>query len=95
MNNVESPRPAGNNEEEKTTEKASAMRVFYLGRDFYSRPQVVLIAGRDKQEALSLFNQLLKLENNPPVNEEVLGELDLSKSSLKIIEPPGNSHLDR
>lgn len=84
-----------NMESEETKEEVARMRVFYVERDFYTNPQVVIIVAKDEVEALELYNQQLESENYPPVKQDTLEELDLSGTGLKILSPPGDRHLIR
>lgn len=65
------------------------MKIFYLTRDFYGTPQIILVAAPDKQTADRLFEEQLKSENNP--YDEEAKELDITVQSLTIISlPPGD-----
>jgi hypothetical protein len=71
------------------------LRTFYLERDFYSDPQVVVVTAENRKEADKLLNEQLKKENCPPGQSGELKELDTTKPGLVILSPPGDRHLER
>lgn len=76
-------------------EKRNPNKVFYLERDYYSNPQVVVVTATNKKEATKLLDILLKEENYSPGNYGKLKELDTSSKKIQIISPPGDRHLVR
>lgn len=76
-------------------EGVNSNKVFYLERDFYSNPQVVVVVAGDKEEANTILNKQLSEENYPPGNFGELVELDTSKKGLQVINPPGDRHMVR
>lgn len=71
------------------------LRTYYLNRDFYSNPQVVVVTADSKEQADKLLNKQLAAENYPPGNFGDLTELDTTKPGLVILNPPGDRHLIR
>ena len=71
------------------------LRTYYLKRDFYSDPQVVVVSAENKVQADKLLNEQLAAENYPPGNFGQLTELDTTKPNLVILTPPGDRHFER
>jgi hypothetical protein len=71
------------------------MRVFFLERNFYSNPQVILITAESREDANGQLAQQLKAENYGPEHFGALQELDLPMRQMVIISPPGNRDLLR
>jgi len=77
------------------TEPISRLKAFYLERDFYSNPQVLLIFAANLQEATDLLDAQLVQENCPPGHFGVLKELNINRKGITIFKPPGDSHFNR
>jgi hypothetical protein len=71
------------------------MKIFYLERDFYSNPQVIIVIAKNRQEAETLLSAQLAKENNHRSSLGKLTELDLFHPELLILEPLGDRHLVR
>jgi hypothetical protein len=71
------------------------LRTYYLNRDFYSNPQVVVVTAESKEQADKLLNEQLAVENYPPGNFGELTELDTTRPMLIILNPPGDRHFER
>lgn len=71
------------------------MKVFFLERNFYSNPQVLIITAESREDADRQLAEQLKAENYRPNQFGALQELDLSKRQMVIISPPGNRDLLR
>lgn len=86
-----------NKERGKSKEKETAQpnQVFFLERDFYSNPEVIIIVAPNMETATEMLNQKLKGENYPPGTFGKLQKLDLRANTIKILRPPGDRHLDR
>jgi hypothetical protein len=70
-------------------------KVFYLKRDFYSIPQVIIITAESREKAEETLAKKLAKEHYSIADYEKLTELDISKNRLIILEPPGDRHFDR
>ncbi|HUC95297.1 MAG TPA: hypothetical protein VMR19_04860 [Candidatus Saccharimonadales bacterium] len=75
-------------------ESTGTNHVFYIERDYYSTPQVLVIIAPDLAEAEKMFSEMLTQENDRRHCYGKLLELDLSKSGLIKLEPPGDRHFD-
>ena len=69
------------------------LRTFYLERDFYSTPEVVLIVAESEEAATALMNQQLDEENYEHGRFGPLKELGTETQSITILRPPGDRHL--
>jgi hypothetical protein len=70
------------------------LRVFYLERDFYSNPQVVVVTAENRDQADIILNEQLKKENYQPGEFEELTELDLTKPGIIILQLPDSRPFD-
>lgn len=77
----------------KEAERSEKNRIFYLERDFYSDPQVVIVIAKDIEEATKILNDQLAEEYYPPGEFGELKELSTTTKGLQIISPPGDRHL--
>lgn len=85
------PTPSGKVEAESTTSN----KIFYLERDNFSNPEVIIIIAKNIEEATKSLNNMLHEENLRPGDCGKLTELDLTTEALIKLNPPGDRHFIR
>ncbi len=76
-------------------EDATANKIFYLERDFYSNPQMLIVIAGNLEEAKEILRIQLESENYKLEHFDDLKELDISTKGLQIFSPPGDRHMIR
>jgi hypothetical protein len=78
------------------TENRESNRVFYLLRDYYSNPEILIIVAPDKKSAIEMLRTQHASENHlAEINNKDVIELDLKSKKLLTLRPPGDRHLIR
>ncbi len=72
---------------------SEGLKVYYLERDFYSNPQVVLVIAENESAATDRMNKQLDGENYEHGRFGPLKELDTTTQTLIILSPPGDRNL--
>lgn len=82
---------------QKEAEKTEENKVFYLVREHYSKPEVLLFVAPNREYALAMLHDRLSLENNETDHsyDNDLRQLNLERKEITVVSPPGDNHLIR